>query len=147
MTTNHPIFKASLDGVPLESASFAIAGDACINLFVCNNLRLFTGFEDCHGEPIYEGDDVYLPSGKCLAIVSINGCWRVQHGSDAGNSSVLAGMFNLLSLTPPCVERRLKERRGDSPNRRAESYRMARRVYDGVSTGDLTRRFRTRRTP
>ena len=140
MKTKHPIFKAYRDGELINRQAFAINPEdgkdsPCIDSKYCDDLRLFTGFEDCHGEPIYEGDTLYRTNLKqgdvwykgTVKYVSKppSGCacgfgWSFACNMFDDSCFALSGDSEIdkVSLTPPREERRKNTWPRRSSNRR-----------------------------
>ena len=125
MKTKHPIFKAYRDGELIDRQAFAISpvdgeDSPCIDSKYCDDLRLFTGFEDCHGEPrpVYEMDTVYGlgTKGPGTVVMSSWGQWIVKY--DIGGYDNLFSKDLGFSLTPPREERRKNTWPRRSSNRR-----------------------------
>ena len=130
MKTKHPIFKAYKDGELIQHQEYAIHSNAVlnnpylqlcstmatINPKWCDDLRLYTGLEDCHGEPIYEGDTLWRETNRFYSdymesiVVMDKGEWRIEYSNTTGFDR-LYSMCAKLSLTPPKQERRVKQRR------------------------------------
>jgi uncharacterized Zn ribbon protein len=70
--------------------------------------KLFTGFEDCHGEPIYEGDEVWCvkhnSTVKGVIIKRIDGMWLIRIQNEGART--LRDEHHIVSLTPPRENRR-----------------------------------------
>lgn len=136
METKHPIFKAYKDGKLLWYQMDAFDGNGIILPDKCDELHMYTGFEDCEGKPIYEGDGVYvgtersgLSEGSVYQLKS--GCWKV-HKHDAYDLNHYIGNNGFtVSLTKSQGERRddTKQQRAGKI-RRVSEYAEARREHD-----------------